>query len=131
MITRQNRPEKHSSKKPATTATSPYHITTTTSSKDSKSVAEVPKKKLHILMKFLAFLLAGVCVVANAFHSLRPGLRASLSMMASGDSHYDYLVIGGGSGGIASARRAAGYGAKVRCVVLNNFDCSPQCLLYR
>lgn len=27
--------------------------------------------------------------------------------------HYDYLVIGGGSGGVASARRAAQYGAKV------------------
>ncbi len=27
--------------------------------------------------------------------------------------HYDYLVIGGGSGGIASARRAAAHGAKV------------------
>ena len=26
---------------------------------------------------------------------------------------FDYLVIGGGSGGIASARRAAEYGAKV------------------
>lgn len=26
--------------------------------------------------------------------------------------HYDYLVIGGGSGGVASARRAASYGAK-------------------
>ena len=25
---------------------------------------------------------------------------------------FDYLVIGGGSGGIASARRAASYGAK-------------------
>ena len=25
---------------------------------------------------------------------------------------YDYIVIGGGSGGIASARRAASYGAK-------------------
>lgn len=29
---------------------------------------------------------------------------------------YDYLVIGGGSGGIASARRAASYGAKVLLV---------------
>lgn len=28
-------------------------------------------------------------------------------------THFDYLVIGGGSGGVASARRAAGYGAKV------------------
>lgn len=30
--------------------------------------------------------------------------------------HFDYLVIGGGSGGIASARRAAEYGAKVALV---------------
>ena len=29
------------------------------------------------------------------------------------DNHFDYLVIGGGSGGVASARRAAGYGVKV------------------
>lgn len=28
--------------------------------------------------------------------------------------HYDYLVIGGGSGGVSSARRAATYDAKVR-----------------
>lgn len=30
--------------------------------------------------------------------------------------HYDYLVIGGGSGGIASARRAASYGTKVALI---------------
>ena len=29
---------------------------------------------------------------------------------------YDYLVIGGGSGGISSARRAAGYGASVAVI---------------
>ena len=29
---------------------------------------------------------------------------------------FDYLIVGGGSGGIASARRAASYGAKV-CVI--------------
>lgn len=29
---------------------------------------------------------------------------------------YDYLVVGGGSGGIASARRAAEFGAKVALV---------------
>lgn len=29
---------------------------------------------------------------------------------------YDYLVLGAGSGGIASARRAASYGAKVAIV---------------
>lgn len=32
---------------------------------------------------------------------------------SSEETHYDYLVIGGGSGGVASARRAAKYGAKV------------------
>jgi len=32
------------------------------------------------------------------------------------DEHFDYLVIGGGSGGIASARRAAANGAKVGVV---------------
>lgn len=29
---------------------------------------------------------------------------------------YDYLVVGGGSGGLASARRAAAHGAKVAIV---------------
>jgi glutathione reductase (NADPH) len=28
-------------------------------------------------------------------------------------AHYDLFVIGGGSGGVACARRSAGYGAKV------------------
>jgi len=31
-------------------------------------------------------------------------------------THFDYLVIGGGSGGIASARRAASHGAKVAII---------------
>jgi len=40
---------------------------------------------------------------------------STLSMSSAGDDEYDfdYLVIGAGSGGIASARRAATYGAKV------------------
>ena len=33
---------------------------------------------------------------------------------------YDYLVIGGGSGGIASAKRAASHGAKVAGKFTNN-----------
>jgi len=33
-----------------------------------------------------------------------------------GGNHFDYLVIGAGSGGMASARRAATYGAKVAVV---------------
>jgi succinate dehydrogenase/fumarate reductase flavoprotein subunit len=40
--------------------------------------------------------------------------------MATGDNHYDYLIIGAGSGGIASAKRAAGYGAKV-CTTYSPF----------
>ena len=36
-----------------------------------------------------------------------------MSMTNMEDFDYDYLVIGGGSGGIASAKRAASHGAKV------------------
>jgi glutathione reductase (NADPH) len=32
------------------------------------------------------------------------------------DNHYDFLVIGGGSGGMAAARRAAQYGARVALI---------------
>lgn len=57
-------------------------------------------------------------------HSVALGWRYGAPLRAQGlhtrmtmsSTHYDYLVIGGGSGGIASARRAAGHGAKV-CVV--------------
>ena len=48
-----------------------------------------------------------------------PKLRARRSLLSASSSssdsptHFDYLVIGAGSGGIASARRAASYGAKV------------------
>ncbi|KAG8457502.1 hypothetical protein KFE25_004138 [Diacronema lutheri] len=63
---------------------------------------------------------------AGAFNS-RGALRGSLlarrsaSTLRGGgvqlaDGHYEYLVIGAGSGGIASARRAAQYGAKVAVV---------------
>jgi glutathione reductase (NADPH) len=35
---------------------------------------------------------------------------------SKGDNHYDLIVIGGGSGGLGGARRAAQYGAKVAIV---------------
>eukprot|EP00966_Prymnesium_polylepis_P079819 1849865-Prymnesium_polylepis.1 len=38
------------------------------------------------------------------------------TLACSGAEHYDYLVIGGGSGGVASARRAAMYGKRVALV---------------
>lgn len=34
----------------------------------------------------------------------------------AGENHFDLLVIGGGSGGLGAARRAAQYGAKVAIV---------------
>lgn len=37
-------------------------------------------------------------------------------MTASESSHYDLIVIGGGSGGLASAQRAAEYGARVAVI---------------
>ena len=50
---------------------------------------------------------------------------------------YDYLVIGGGSGGIASARRAATHGAKVGLVEANkmggtcvNVGCVPKKVMW-
>jgi glutathione reductase (NADPH) len=50
---------------------------------------------------------------------------------------YDYLVIGGGSGGLASARRAARYGAKVAVIepgrlggTCVNLGCVPKKIMY-
>ena len=43
-------------------------------------------------------------------------LVAAMSTTSATADHYDYLVIGGGSGGVASARRAAMYGKKVALV---------------
>ncbi|KAM3569775.1 hypothetical protein VYU27_008139 [Nannochloropsis oceanica] len=51
--------------------------------------------------------------------------------------HFDYLVIGGGSGGVASARRAASYGAKVALVEYKalggtcvNVGCVPKKVMF-
>jgi ribulose 1,5-bisphosphate synthetase/thiazole synthase len=50
---------------------------------------------------------------------------------------YDYLVLGAGSGGIASARRAASYGAKVAIIEQGryggtcvNVGCVPKKVMY-
>jgi len=59
--------------------------------------------------------------------------------MASGkgNRHFDYLVIGAGSGGMASARRAASYGAKVAVVERSalggtcvNVGCVPKKVMF-
>lgn len=79
---------------------------------------------MNRLFSFQASLLVISMQAANAF--LRPanihsttalGISSTRRLsMSSGSNHYDYLVIGGGSGGLASARRAAGHGARVAVV---------------
>jgi len=60
--------------------------------------------------------------IATGVLKIRPSFfRRSASTLSMSSEHadefdYDYLVIGAGSGGIASARRAATYGAKVGVV---------------
>ena len=67
-------------------------------------------------------MLAIFCVLvicSDAFQlrsNSRINLRVKSQWLMSSDTHFDYLVIGAGSGGIASARRAAGYGAKVAII---------------
>ena len=63
------------------------------------------------------------------------GQRARAVRMA--DEHFEYLVIGGGSGGMASARRAAAHGAKVAVVERDrlggtcvNVGCVPKKLMF-
>jgi glutathione reductase (NADPH) len=71
--------------------------------------------------------------------NLRGGTEATTSK--EGDPHqdyqYDYVVIGAGSGGIASAKRAASYGAKVAIVEFKalggtcvNVGCVPKKVMW-
>ena len=57
-----------------------------------------------------------ILVICSDAFQLRSNSRIKSQWLMSADSHFDYLVIGAGSGGIASARRAAGYGAKVAII---------------
>ena len=65
-----------------------------------------------------------LCLVGKSvlgFFSVHTLLRGKTTFsertkMNAENNHFDYLVIGGGSGGVASARRAASYGAKV-CLI--------------
>ena len=63
--------------------------------------------------------------------------RSSLHSQSKPSNHFDYLVIGAGSGGIASARRAAGYGANVAVIegknlggTCVNVGCVPKKVMY-
>merc|ERR1719502_2454203 len=74
--------------------------------------------------------------LASKLNSESSSTSNTLRMIAA-DSHYDYLVIGAGSGGMASARRAAGHGAKVGIIERQalggtcvNVGCVPKKVMY-
>ena len=55
-------------------------------------------------------------LVPGAVHPHRMAGQSRASTIRCADESFDYLVIGGGSGGIASGRRAAAHGAKVAVI---------------
>ena len=68
-------------------------------------------------------------------HAMPSQRRGGMPTMV--DEHFEYLVIGGGSGGIASARRAAAHGAKVGVVERDrlggtcvNVGCVPKKVMF-
>ena len=64
-------------------------------------------------MKVLCVLVLACVLVSVTGYSLPLRPRGSHSFLRMAEKSFDYLVIGAGSGGMASARRAAGHGAKV------------------
>ena len=65
-------------------------------------------------MKLLIFL-GCFLVMVESFSSHKTDFHQRFAHTAlQAKRHFDYVVIGGGSGGVASARRAASYGAKVK-----------------
>lgn len=50
------------------------------------------------------------------FHDLKCDLRRSFATMPPVVKKFDLLVLGGGSGGLATARRAAEFGVKAAVV---------------
>lgn len=71
-----------------------------------KEILNSKSKKVRSLVR-PAFVVRGGNTVGSSSSSLRG------SSSKTDDWDFDYFVIGAGSGGIASARRAATYGAKV------------------
>ncbi len=70
-----------------------------------------------MLAVIIVLVLCLVAIVSGLGFGTAAGLRfrpsTSTSNLRMADKSFDYLVIGAGSGGMASARRAAAYGAKV------------------
>lgn len=74
---------------------------------------------MHSILLFVCASMA-LCHTSYAFlGSAASGLRYRVQLSMK---HFDYLVIGAGSGGMASARRAAQYGAKVGVIEDKGID---------
>jgi glutathione reductase (NADPH) len=87
-----------------------------TRAKSGTSAGAFASSFASILSKNSAYQASSATRSGRAF--LRPS-AVSMSSSANGDEgefDFDYLVVGAGSGGIASARRAASYGVKVAVV---------------
>ncbi|OCU00106.1 hypothetical protein XELAEV_18005891mg [Xenopus laevis] len=80
------------------------------------------------------------CPLPRAYHT-SPTMHKPASDSPSGNGHlpryYDYLVVGGGSGGLASARRAAELGARTAVVESSklggtcvNVGCVPKKIMW-
>lgn len=68
---------------------------------------------MYTVVVFYVFLVSTTLSLQHTPFHTSTYVRASNKSLRMNDDHFDYLVIGGGSGGVASARKAAGYGAKV------------------
>lgn len=82
--------------------------------KDKKVVARhvgSDAEELRSKIEALCVGLFGFILIFSAKGSL---VAETEETKADRASHYDYIVIGGGSGGMASAKEAAKHGAKVR-----------------
>ncbi|KAL9183234.1 hypothetical protein ACHAXT_005021 [Thalassiosira profunda] len=84
-----------------------------------------------------AFLRGGAQDTFNVDTVVRSNATSTTEKEDEGEYDFDLLVIGGGSGGIASARRAASYGAKVAVVEKGrlggtcvNVGCVPKKVMY-
>ena len=58
----------------------------------------------------------GISAVVGASNYDRVDAKECWDHTPAGSTHYDMIVIGGGSGGSGVSKRAAGYGKKV-CVI--------------
>jgi len=67
---------------------------------------------------------------SNASSVLQQGAGDAGSVQGSALKSFDYLVIGGGSGGIASARRAAEFGARVALIEAGRLGGTCVCINY-